>query len=187
MARRDPAMASKERRISSSRDWVSTWMVTSSGIMSSSMIWRQKSKSVWLAEGKPTSISLKPRRTSSSNMRSFRRRPIGSTSAWLPSRRSTEHQMGGWVMTAPGQVRSGRSIGWKGGYLSVGSMLGMATKRSSVSARRDRYGRCDSGTGNVRKVRRRYGYTRRAAAQARRAPVRPRSRMPRRSNMTPRL
>ena len=36
-------------------------------------------------------------------------------------------------------------------------------------------------------VRRRYGYTRRAAVQARRAPVRPRSRMPPRSNMTPGL
>ena len=135
MARRDPAMASKVRRISSSRDWVSTWMVTSSGIFPSSMMWRQKSKSVWLAEGKPISISLKPRRTSSSNMRSFRRRPIGSTSAWLPSRRSTEHQTGGRVMTAPGQLRSGRSTGWKGMYLSVGSVLGMARKRSSVSAR----------------------------------------------------
>jgi hypothetical protein len=46
------------RSISSVRAWVSTWMVTSSGIRSCSMISRTKSKSVWLAAGKPTSISL---------------------------------------------------------------------------------------------------------------------------------
>ena len=44
--------------MSSSRAWVSTWMVTSSGIRSSSMRLRTKSKSVWLADGNPTSISL---------------------------------------------------------------------------------------------------------------------------------
>ena len=42
----------------SSRAWVSTEMVTSSGTRSLSMSWRTKSKSVWLALGKPTSISL---------------------------------------------------------------------------------------------------------------------------------
>ena len=41
-----------------SRDWVSTWIVTSSGMWPPSMSSRQKSKSVWLALGKPTSISL---------------------------------------------------------------------------------------------------------------------------------
>jgi len=46
------------RSISSSRAWVSTWMVTSGGTASSSTRLRTKSKSVWLAEGKPTSISL---------------------------------------------------------------------------------------------------------------------------------
>lgn len=53
-----PRQASKVRVISSGRDCVSTCMVTSSGIALSSMISRTKSKSVWLADGKPTSISL---------------------------------------------------------------------------------------------------------------------------------
>ena len=53
-----PRIDSKVRSISASRAWVSTWMTTSSGIRSSSMSWRTKSKSVWLADGKPTSISL---------------------------------------------------------------------------------------------------------------------------------
>ena len=52
------------RSISSGRHWVSTWIVTSSGIRSSSISWRTKSKSGWLADGKPTSISLKPISTS---------------------------------------------------------------------------------------------------------------------------
>ena len=51
-------MDSKVRSISSGRACVSTWIVTSSGIRSSSTSWRTKSKSVWLADGKPTSISL---------------------------------------------------------------------------------------------------------------------------------
>ena len=46
------------RSIRSSRAWVSTEIVTSSGIRSRSISWRTKSKSVWLADGKPTSISL---------------------------------------------------------------------------------------------------------------------------------
>lgn len=53
-----PSRAAKVRSISSGRHWVSTWMDTSSGIAPSSMISRTKSKSVWLAAGKPTSISL---------------------------------------------------------------------------------------------------------------------------------
>ena len=53
-----PRIDSKVRSIRASRAWVSTWMTTSSGIRSSSMSWRTKSKSVWLADGKPTSISL---------------------------------------------------------------------------------------------------------------------------------
>ena len=36
---------------------------------------------------------------------SFSWRFMGSTRAWLPSRRSTEHQMGALVMTLSGQVR----------------------------------------------------------------------------------
>jgi hypothetical protein len=58
MARFAPMSDSKVRLISASRAWVSTWIVTSSGIRSSSMRLRTKSKSVWDAEGKPTSISL---------------------------------------------------------------------------------------------------------------------------------
>ena len=51
-------MASKVRSMRWSRHWVSTWIVTSSGTWPPSMSSRQKSKSVWLALGKPTSISL---------------------------------------------------------------------------------------------------------------------------------
>ena len=53
-----PASDSQVRSISSSRACVSTCTVTSSGTRSSSTSRRMKSKSVWLAEGKPTSISL---------------------------------------------------------------------------------------------------------------------------------
>ena len=58
IARGAPSHASYVRSISSVRAWVSTWIVTSSGIRSCSMISRMKSKSVWLAAGNPTSISL---------------------------------------------------------------------------------------------------------------------------------
>src|SRR5882757_5397408 len=46
------------RVIISARDWVSAWIVTSSGNAAYSMIARTKSKSVFDAEGKPTSNSL---------------------------------------------------------------------------------------------------------------------------------
>ncbi len=58
MARGAPEHAWKVRSISSGRHWVSTWMVTSSGMAPCSMISLTKSKSVWLAEGNPTSIAL---------------------------------------------------------------------------------------------------------------------------------
>ena len=45
------------------------------------MIERTKSKSVWEAEGKATSISLNPMPVSSRNMRFLRSTPIGSISA----------------------------------------------------------------------------------------------------------
>ena len=70
-----------------------------------------KSKSGWLAAGKPTSISLKPIFTSASNMRRLRAGSIGSISAWLPSRRSTEHHSGALSMTTFGHVRSVSTIG----------------------------------------------------------------------------
>ena len=52
-----PTSDSAVRAIRSSRAWVSTEIVTSSG-MPRWISWRTKSKSFWLAEGKPTSISL---------------------------------------------------------------------------------------------------------------------------------
>ena len=66
---------------------------------------RTKSKSGCDDDGKPTSISLKPSRTSKSNMRRFRSGPIGSTKAWLPSRRSTLHHSGARSMVRLGQRR----------------------------------------------------------------------------------
>ncbi len=44
-------------------------------------------------------------------MRRLRSGLIGSIRAWLPSRRSTAHQRGAFVMRLSGQVRSGRSTG----------------------------------------------------------------------------
>src|SRR5690606_40344020 len=74
------------------------------------------------ADGKPTSISLKPIFKSCSNMRSLRSTLMGSISDWLPSRRSVLIQMGGWVMRLLGQVRSekSRSKATNGRYLSEG-------------------------------------------------------------------
>ena len=74
------------------------------------MSWRTKSKSVWLAAGNPTSISLYPICTSSANIRRLRSGDIGSISAWLPSRRSTAHQRGAASTRRVGHCRSGRSI-----------------------------------------------------------------------------
>ena len=107
-----PFTASKVRSISSGRHWVSTWIATPSGMAPPSMIERTKSKSVCEAEGKATSISLKPISASRRNMRFLRSTPIGSISAWLPSRRSTEHQIGALSMTRDGHWRSGSAIGW---------------------------------------------------------------------------
>ena len=76
-----PFTASNVRSISSGRHWVKTWMATPSGIAPDSMIERTKSKSVCEAEGKATSISLKPMSTRSLNMRFLRSTPIGSISA----------------------------------------------------------------------------------------------------------
>jgi hypothetical protein len=115
-----PATASKLRAINGSRAGVSTWIVTSSGIRWSSISLRTKSNSVWDADGKPTSISLKPTRISVSNMRSLRSASIGSMRAWLPSRRSELHHTGALVSTASGQVRSVRRTGATGRYLVAG-------------------------------------------------------------------
>ena len=71
MARLAPFRDSKVRAMSASRAWTSTCTVTSSGIRSSSINQRTKSWSGWLAEGKPTSISLTPIFTSRSQSRRF--------------------------------------------------------------------------------------------------------------------
>ena len=76
-----PLTASNVRSISSGRHWVSTWIATPSGIAPVSMIERTKSKSVCDAEGKATSISLKPICVSRRNIRFLRSTPIGSISA----------------------------------------------------------------------------------------------------------
>ena len=102
--------------MSSSRACVSTEMRTSSGMRPLSMRERTKSKSVWLAAGNPTSISLYPSRTSRSNMVFLRAAFIGSMSAWLPSRRSVDSQRGAWVILRLGHCRSGRSTAGKGRY-----------------------------------------------------------------------
>ena len=73
---------------------VRTWIVTSSGIIFLSMSERRKSYSVSEAAGKPTSISLNPTFTSIWKNSIFSSRLMGSIRAWLPSRRSTLHQMG---------------------------------------------------------------------------------------------
>ena len=74
-----------------SRAWVRTCTVTSSGMPPDSISSRRKAHSVSEAAGKPTSISRKPTSTSSAKSRRLRSGPMGSTSAWFPSRRSTLH------------------------------------------------------------------------------------------------
>ena len=120
MARGAPCNASKVRVMRWSRACVNTWIVTSSGMRSSSMSLRTKSNSTCEADGKPTSISLKPIATSCSNMRILRSMSMGSTSAWLPSRRSVDSQIGALVSTASGQVRLCKAIGAKARYLVEG-------------------------------------------------------------------
>ena len=111
MTRRAPSRLSTVRSIKSSRACTSTWMVTSAGMRFSSMRRRLKANSVLEAAGKPTSISLKPHFTKASNISSFWETFIGTARAWLPSRRSTEHQIGALVRTRSGQVRSGKAMG----------------------------------------------------------------------------
>ena len=94
MARGAPRRDSMVRRISSSRACVITMMVTSSGISFCSMRSRTVWKSVSDADGKPTSISLRPTAHSVLNSRFLVSRLMGSNSAWLPSRRSVLHHTG---------------------------------------------------------------------------------------------
>src|SRR5450830_1762527 len=137
VARGAPVIDSTVRAIRSVRAWVSTEIVTSSGTPPSTTE-RTKSKSIWLAEGKPISISLKPIFTSRSNIRRLRRGSIGSMSAWLPSRRSVDSHRGALVMRAEGQVRSGRStpaVSRNGRYLFRGIAEGCCALRGCWSCR----------------------------------------------------
>jgi hypothetical protein len=109
------------RVMSSSRHWQRIWIATSSGMRFSSMSRRQKSNSICEADGKPTSISLKPMRTSISKYSSFSSTLIGWARAWLPSRRSTLHQMGGRVSVRLGHWRLGKATGGKGRYFVTGA------------------------------------------------------------------
>ncbi len=70
-------------------------METSSGMWPSSMRLRTKPNSVSEADGKPTSISLKPMAQSILNICIFLSAFIGSNRAWLPSRRSVLIHTGG--------------------------------------------------------------------------------------------
>ena len=95
-------------------------MVTSSGMWPPSISVRTKLKSVSDADGKATSICLKPMSTSILNMRILRSPFIGSNSAWLPSRRSVDIQIGAWLMARDGHWRSASGIGVTGRYLVFG-------------------------------------------------------------------
>ncbi|MNT81188.1 hypothetical protein D3C72_2207570 [compost metagenome] len=81
---------------------------------------RTKSKSVCDAAGKPTSISLKPMRTSSSKSFILRSPFMGSNKAWLPSRKSVDSHTGAWVMLRVGHWRSVNATGAMGWYLVAG-------------------------------------------------------------------
>ena len=72
---------------------------------------RKNRYSVSDAAGKPTSISLNPARTSVSKYSIFSSRLMGTTSAWLPSRKSTEHHTGACSMWSRAAHRMGASLG----------------------------------------------------------------------------
>ena len=115
-----PTSDSMVRSIKSSRACTSTWSHTSSGARFSSMSRRLNVNSVLDADGKPTSISLKPVFTSVWNNSSFCDTFIGTASAWLPSRKSTLHQRGAAVRTRLGHCRSGKATGGNGRYFFDG-------------------------------------------------------------------
>lgn len=145
MTRRAPRTLCTVRRIRSSRSWVMTMGVTSAGIRPSSISCRTMSKSVCEADGKPTSISLKPMRTSSSNRRSLRSRFMGSNKAWLPSRRSVDSHTGACASVRDGHCRSGRATGGKGRYLvcgwaSMDDLAGVGGPDSPAGRRRGEVG-----------------------------------------------
>src|SRR5882757_2481980 len=105
-------------------------METSAGMRFSSMSRRQKSNSICEAEGKPTSISLKPIFTSISKYSSFSSTLMGWARAWLPSRRSTLHQMGAWVSVRLGHWRLVKATEGNGRYFVTGADC-MGTRRKT--------------------------------------------------------
>ena len=132
IARLAPPIASYVRSISSGRACVSTAIVTSSGIRSCSTSERTKSKSVFEADGKPTSISLTPSASSRSKKRRLRAASIGLTSAWFPSRRSVEHQIGARSSddVGPGAVGQRRRS-------RTGGICGTASAASGIGSPRE--------------------------------------------------
>ena len=135
-------------------------MATSSGTSPPSMRRRVKSNSIWEAEGKPTSISLNPILTSISKNSIFSSTLIGCARAWLPSRRSTLHQVGARVIVRFGHWRSGRGTGGRGrisgqdlaacrGRVEIGGNRAGAQRRPG---RRD--GRGERGEPGLRTTRR---------------------------------
>src|SRR3990167_8173347 len=133
-----PRRDSKVRAIKSSRPWVSTWMVVSSGMWLSSIRVRTKSKSVCDAAGNEASISFTPTATRVFQKRSFFTASIGSISDWLPSRRSELHQIGAVVMVFDGQVRSGISMVGNARYFEDGSLSMLIGKSFGGGAEKGR-------------------------------------------------
>ncbi len=154
IARGAPSSASNVRSISGSRACVSAWIVTSSGTWPPSISSRTKSKSACDADGKPTSISLKPIATSVLNSFSLRSGSIGSISAWLPSRRSVDSQIGAAVSTASGQRRSARATGGNARYLTEGSVSMVFLSKTSNGDDKNENGpvRKQSGRGDERRT-----------------------------------
>src|SRR5882672_6106583 len=76
---------------------------------------------------------------------------MGSKSAWLPSRRSVESQIGAWAMERDGHRRSGLMTGGNGRYFVWGSVSIGASKWSSVQrgARMQMHERRNSRTPTV--------------------------------------
>ena len=69
------------------------------------------------------------------------RASIGLTSAWLPSRRSVEHQIGARSRTRSGHVRSGRSTVAYGRYFQCGMGIGQRSFSDRVRRRTTGAGR----------------------------------------------
>src|SRR5215471_7689238 len=83
-------------------------------------------------------------------MRRLRWTSIGFTSAWLPSRRSTLHQIGACAITRPGHCRSVSSTWGDGRYFETGIFAATSTPSSPLMYRylpghRDRAGARDVG------------------------------------------